>query len=69
MKLTAQQQRVVRAALLFAIHGDDDAWSALSPSDEDAAHDLLDELPEFDFDADDDTEDEDDEEEYEDDED
>ena len=26
MKLTAQQQRVVRAALLFAIHGDDDAW-------------------------------------------
>jgi hypothetical protein len=69
MKLTTQQQRVVRAALLFAVHGDDDAWSSLSPSEEDTAQDMLDELPEFGFGDDDDDDVTEDEEDYEDEED
>ena len=64
MRLSATELKVVRAALLFAVHGDDSAWSALSAGDEDIAEDLLDLIPEpmardEDGDEEDDSEDED----------
>jgi len=64
LRLSAAELKVVRAALLLAIHGDDSAWSALSADEEDTAEDLLDLIPEpmsrdEDEDEEDDPEDED----------
>lgn len=61
MKLSTTELKVVRAALLLAIHGDDSAWTALNSNEEDIASDLLDSIPDpMDLGEDDDEEDEDD---------
>ncbi|NBR00416.1 MAG: hypothetical protein EBT79_02470 [Actinobacteria bacterium] len=67
MYLSIRELRVVRAALMLAVHDDSAAWVALSSDEEDLAQNLLDLIPEP-ITPDDDDEDEE-EEEYLDDED
>lgn len=47
MNLSVRELRVVRAALLMALEGDDSAWESLSPSDTDLAENLLDAIPDL----------------------
>lgn len=47
MNLSVRELRVVRAALLMALEGDDSAWDALTPSDTDLAENLLDTIPDL----------------------
>lgn len=47
MNLSVRELRVVRAAILLALEGDDSAWHALSSSDTDLAVDLLDTIPDM----------------------
>lgn len=47
VNLSVRELRVVRAALLMALEGDDSAWESLSPSDTDLAENLLDAIPDL----------------------
>jgi hypothetical protein len=67
VKLSVRELRIVRAALLMALDGDDSAWDSLSPSDTDLAGNLLDAIPNMSAAEDllnEDIEDEDDDEDY-----
>ncbi len=46
MRLSSAELRVVRAALVLAVHGEYKAWDALSYDDEGLARNLLDLIPE-----------------------
>jgi hypothetical protein len=73
MKFSESDLRILRAALVFGVEGDDDAWSDLTPEDMERAEEILETLneevgePEEDWldDEDDDEDAEDDEDEWE----